>query len=112
MRKLGRLGLTCLLASGPGGGAYLIEGAKTFISLAVNILSYCPTHRVDKMEYLLTPGESCYSPSEAQKLVDQINAIFQSAKDASSGVVEVTEIRGVWLHYTHLKASDRASMQV
>lgn len=49
------------------------------------------------MEYLTTPGESCYSSWEARKLAERINVLLNTTSE--TGVVEV---RGIWLHYTHL----------
>jgi len=54
------------------------------------------------MEYLTSPGDACFTPSEAKKLTERINKLG----------VRVNEIRGVFLHYTHLRQSDRDSVKV
>ena len=51
------------------------------------------------MEHLVSPGDSCFTPSEAKKLVDRINRF---------GGAKVDEIRGVWIHYTHWRDSTSA----
>ena len=43
-------------------------------------------------EYLISPGESCFTPSEAKKLTNRINALGY----------KVNDVRGLWIHYTHL----------
>ena len=55
------------------------------------------------MEYLISPGEAAFTRSEAKKIIARINKL---------GMVKVNEIRGVWMHYTHLKASDQGTAQV
>jgi phosphoribosylformylglycinamidine synthase len=54
------------------------------------------------MEYLTSPGDACFTPSEAKKLTERINKLG----------VRVSEIRGVFLHYTHLRQSDRDFVKV
>lgn len=53
-----------------------------------------------KMEYITSPGDLCFTPAEAQKLVDKINA-------GSTKAPQVVEISGVWVHYAHLKSGGR-----
>lgn len=55
------------------------------------------------MEYLTSPGDDAFSPSEAKKLVDRINKL---------GGAQVKEIRGFWMHYTHLKDVEKGTAQV
>jgi len=43
-------------------------------------------------EYLISPGESCFTPSEAKKLKNRINDLGY----------KVNDVRGLWIHYTHL----------
>lgn len=52
------------------------------------------------MEYITSPGDLCFTPAEAQKLVDKINA-------GSTKAPQVVEISGVWVHYAHLKSRGR-----
>lgn len=54
------------------------------------------------MDHLITPGDSCFTPSEAKKLSENINKLG----------VKVADIRGVYLHYTHLRSADRAFVTV
>ena len=54
------------------------------------------------MEHLVSPGDACFTPSEAKKLIARINRI---------GGVKVDEIRGVWLHYTHWNDSTSAKVR-
>jgi len=54
------------------------------------------------MTNIALPGDSCFSPSEAQKLTDQINKLGYA----------VNEIRGVWIHYTRLKPSEQRNDNV
>ncbi|KAH6666959.1 hypothetical protein B0J14DRAFT_193157 [Halenospora varia] len=49
------------------------------------------------MEYLTSPGEACYTPSDSKKITERINKF---------GNVKVKEVRGVWMHYTHLRQSE------
>lgn len=49
------------------------------------------------MPYEILTGRSCYTASEAQKLLDRINA---------SSHAKVKEISGQWIYYLDLKASD------
>lgn len=51
------------------------------------------------MEYLVLPGESAYTASEARKVKDRINRL--------GGSVFVEEVTAVWLHYAHLRQTDR-----
>lgn len=54
------------------------------------------------MEYLISPGNACFTPSEAAKLVERIVGLG----------VRVNDIRGVWMHYTHLRESDQGFVKV
>ena len=54
------------------------------------------------MDNIILPGDACFTPSEAQKLTDRINKLG----------VAVNEIRGVWIHYVHLKPSDQRNDNV
>lgn len=47
------------------------------------------------MDTITLPGDACFTPSEAQKLTDRINKLGFA----------VNGVRGVWMHYTHLKPS-------
>jgi hypothetical protein len=55
------------------------------------------------MEHLTSPGDVCFTQSEAQKLTARINKL---------GVVEVSDIQGVWIHYTNLRHLDRDAIKV
>lgn len=55
------------------------------------------------MEHLTIPGEECFTVSEAKKLTERINKL---------GNVKVNEIRGVWMHYTHLRHLDSEGVKV
>lgn len=57
---------------------------------------------VFKMDNLSLPGDSCFTSSEAQKLTDRIIKLGFA----------VSEIRGVWVHYTHLKPSEQRNDNV
>jgi hypothetical protein len=48
------------------------------------------------MEHLTLPGDACFTSSEGKKLTESINKLG----------VKVESIRGVWMHYTHLRQSD------
>lgn len=48
------------------------------------------------MEYSKLPGGSCFTEAEAVKLAARINDLHS---------VKV-ELKGVWIHYTHLRHSD------
>ncbi|TAQ86439.1 hypothetical protein B7494_g5245 [Chlorociboria aeruginascens] len=50
------------------------------------------------MEHLISPGDTCFTLSESKKLTALINKL---------GSVKVNEIRGVWMHYTHLQSSNQ-----
>jgi phosphoribosylformylglycinamidine synthase len=54
------------------------------------------------MKYLVSPGEPCFTPPEARKLTGRINKLGY----------KINEIRGVWIHYTHLKSSDQYTVEV
>lgn len=54
------------------------------------------------MEYLVSPGEPCFTAPEARKLAGRINRLGY----------RVNDIRGVWIHYTHLKLSDQYTAEV
>jgi hypothetical protein len=54
------------------------------------------------MQYLTSPGESCFTAPEARKLTGRINKLGY----------KINEIRGVWIHYTHLKQSDQYTSEV
>ena len=45
------------------------------------------------MEYVVTPGDSCFTRSEAKKLAGRINKLGLGVK--------VDKIHGVWVHYTY-----------
>ena len=49
------------------------------------------------MEYTTWTGEACYTQAECAKLTERIN------KSVGGNGNSVTEIRGVWTHYTHWK---------
>lgn len=51
------------------------------------------------MDYLVITGESCFTPSEAKKLIDRIN---QTAS------TKVTNILGSWIYYAHIKGDKKA----
>ncbi|KAL7625397.1 phosphoribosylformylglycinamidine synthase [Parahypoxylon ruwenzoriense] len=53
------------------------------------------------MEYLVLTGESCFTPSEAKKLIDRINQT-ESTK--------VANILGSWIYYAHIKG-DKGAVQ-
>lgn len=55
------------------------------------------------MGHLVSPGYPCYTVSEAQKLTERINKVEG---------VKVNEIRGVWIHYTHLKDPSSAKVRI
>lgn len=55
------------------------------------------------MEYAQSPGDTCFTPSEAKKLVDAIN---------KQGKFNVTDVRGVWMHYTHFKPVNHDACKV
>ncbi|KAI1647221.1 phosphoribosylformylglycinamidin [Daldinia loculata] len=46
------------------------------------------------MEYIVLTGESCFTPSEANKLKDRIN---------QTTPIKVTNILGSWIYYAHIK---------
>jgi phosphoribosylformylglycinamidine synthase len=50
------------------------------------------------MEYITSPGESCFTPAQEKKLAQRINA-------QTTTTSKVATIHGVWLHYTHLRDS-------
>ncbi len=65
------------------------------------------------MDYLVLPGDSCYTPSQARGLVGSINECLARASKATDASVRVTDLRGSWLYYVHLASmSDNESVQV
>jgi phosphoribosylformylglycinamidine synthase len=55
-------------------------------------------------QYLVSPGEQCFTPSEAEKLRDRINKL---------GGAKVHEVRGINFYYTHLNPeSDQTAIRV
>ncbi|KAI0840262.1 phosphoribosylformylglycinamidin [Hypoxylon sp. FL0890] len=50
------------------------------------------------MDYIVLTGESCFTPSEAEKLKDRIN---QTAS------TKVTNILGSWIYYAHIKGDKK-----
>ena len=48
-------------------------------------------------QFLVSPGEQCFTPSEAEKLKARINKL---------GGPKVLEVRGIYFYYTHLISSD------
>ena len=57
-----------------------------------------------KNQFLVSPGEQCFTYSEAQKLKERINKL---------GGVKVHEVRGIEFYYTHLsESSDQAAVKV
>jgi hypothetical protein len=54
------------------------------------------------MEYQISPGEACFTASEAKKLADQINSLG----------FKVKELRGAWMHYSHLRQKPQFTLEV
>lgn len=50
------------------------------------------------MEYLVLPGEAAYTAPEARKVKDRINKL---------GGAFVEDVSAIWLHYAHLRQTDR-----
>jgi len=48
-------------------------------------------------QFLVSPGEQCFTSSEAEKLKIAINKL---------GGAKVLEVRGIYFYYTHLISSD------
>ena len=52
--------------------------------------------------YMVSPGDPCFSRSEAKKLAGQIGKLGYNV-----------EVRGVWIHYTHLRHTvDQGTVKV
>ncbi|KAI1377426.1 phosphoribosylformylglycinamidin [Hypoxylon crocopeplum] len=51
------------------------------------------------MEYIVLTGESCFTPSEANKLKDRVN---QTAS------TKISNILGSWIYYAHIKGDKKA----
>ncbi|KAL3422936.1 phosphoribosylformylglycinamidine synthase [Phlyctema vagabunda] len=51
------------------------------------------------MEYIVSPGDSAFTAADAKKLVDRVNKLVGGEK--------VKEIQGYWMHYTHLKNTEK-----
>jgi len=48
-------------------------------------------------QFMVSPGEQCFTPSEAEKLRIGINKL---------GGPKVLEVRGIYFYYTHLISSE------
>jgi phosphoribosylformylglycinamidine synthase len=54
------------------------------------------------MDHITLPGDECFTKSEAKKLTERVKKLGFA----------VNEIRGVWMHYTHLQPSDQRNDNV
>ncbi|CAG8956024.1 hypothetical protein HYFRA_00008880 [Hymenoscyphus fraxineus] len=55
------------------------------------------------MAHLVLPGDSCFTPSEATKLIALINKL---------GKTKVTHLQGVWVHYAHFQLRGDSAVEV